>query len=48
MDGDLSENEILCWAQLFDKSFTDFEQLPEELRSLNGITKYEAFEGLLR
>jgi len=47
-DGELSEEELLAWASLFDKSFTSFDSLPQDLRVLVEKSKYEAVEGLLQ
>jgi len=47
-DGELAEEELLAWAQLFDKGYKEYEELPEELKACCGCTKYEAVEALLR
>lgn len=47
-DGELAEEEVLAWAQLFDKGFKEFNELPDELKEIAGMSKYQAVEGILR
>lgn len=45
--GEVAEEELVAFAQLFDEKVKSFGDLQPELQALNGLTRQEALEPML-